>query len=56
MEEAALTDVFNCCGISFLFFPIPTSSAIETPENTDVYLDDPEPAEEGDIQIEYSFD
>jgi hypothetical protein len=32
-----------------------TSSAMKTPENTEADPDDPEPADEGDIQMEYSF-
>jgi len=31
-----------------------TSSAIRTPANTEEDSDDPEPADKGDIQIEYS--
>jgi len=31
-----------------------TSSAIRTPTNTEEDFDDPEPADKGDIQIEYS--
>jgi len=35
--------------------PIPsTSPATETPENTEEDADDPEPADEGDIQNDYS--
>jgi len=33
----------------------PTSSATKTPENTEEDPDDSEPADEGDIQMEYSF-
>ena len=31
-----------------------TSSAMKTPENAEEDADDPEPADEGDIQMEYS--
>lgn len=31
-------------------------SNMKTPENTDDDPDDPQPAEEGDIQMEYYFD
>jgi hypothetical protein len=31
-----------------------TSSAMKNPENTEEDPDDPEPADEGDIQMEYS--
>jgi hypothetical protein len=34
----------------------PTSSALKTTENTDEAADDPEPADEGDIQMKYSPD
>jgi hypothetical protein len=30
------------------------SSSMKTPENTKVDYDDPEPADEGDLQMEYS--
>jgi hypothetical protein len=30
------------------------SSSMKTPENTEESYDDPEPADEGDLQIEYS--
>jgi len=33
-----------------------TSLAIKTPKNTQQDPDDPEPADEGDIQVEYSSD
>jgi hypothetical protein len=33
-----------------------TSPAIKIPENTDEDPDNPKPADEGDIQIEYSSD
>ena len=33
-----------------------TSSAMKTPENAEEDPDDPEPEDEGDIQIEYSSD
>jgi hypothetical protein len=33
-----------------------TSSAIKTPNNTHQEPDDPEPADEGDIQMDYSSD
>jgi len=33
-----------------------TSSTIETPKSTQQDPDDPEPADEGDIQMEYSSD
>jgi hypothetical protein len=37
--------------------PTPTtSSSMKTPENTEHNPDDPEPAGEGDIQMEYSSD
>ena len=32
------------------------SSAMKTPENIEYDSDDPEPAHEGDIQVEYPFD
>jgi ABC-type uncharacterized transport system involved in gliding motility auxiliary subunit len=32
------------------------SSAMKTPENTEEGPDDSEPADEGDIQMEYTFD
>jgi hypothetical protein len=32
----------------------PTSSATKTPKNTEKNPDDPEPADEKDIQMEYS--
>jgi hypothetical protein len=39
------------------FSPTPsTSSAMKAPENAEEKPDDPEPAEEGDIQMEYSSD
>jgi hypothetical protein len=31
-----------------------TSSTVKTPENTEEDLDDPQPADEEDIQVEYS--
>jgi len=31
-----------------------TSSAMKTPDNTEADPDDPEPADAGDIQMEYS--
>jgi len=34
----------------------PTSSAMKTPENTEEDSVDSEPADEGDIQMEYPFD
>jgi len=34
--------------------PTPTSSAVKTPENTEEDPDEPQPADEGDIQVEYS--
>jgi hypothetical protein len=37
-------------------FPTPTSSATNTPENTEEDPNDPELAGEGDIQLEYSSD
>jgi len=40
-----------------LLFPAPsTLSAMKTPENTEEDPDDPQPAYEGDIQMEYSSD
>jgi hypothetical protein len=33
-----------------------TFSEVKTPENTEEDPDDPEPADEGDIQMEYSSD
>jgi len=33
-----------------------TSLAVKSPENTEEYPDDPEPATAGDIQMEYSSD
>jgi hypothetical protein len=33
-----------------------TSSAVKTPESTEEDSDDPEPADEGDIQMDYSSD
>ena len=36
--------------------PNPTSAALKTPENTEEDPDDPQPADEGDIQMEYSSD
>jgi hypothetical protein len=40
-----------------LFSPNPsTSSAVKSPENTEEYPDDPEPATAGDIQVEFSSD
>jgi len=37
--------------------PTPTNpSNMKTPENTEYDPDDPQPAEEGDIQMECSFD
>jgi len=49
----------NACMSTILVFrdplsPTPsTSSAIKTLENTEEDCDDPEPADEGDIQMEY---
>jgi hypothetical protein len=38
-------------------YPTPlTSSAMQTPENIEEDTVDPEPADERDIQMEYSFD
>jgi hypothetical protein len=38
-------------------YPTPSiPSNMKTPENTEDDPDDPQPAEEGDIQMEYSFD
>ena len=38
-------------------FPTPsTLSAMKTPENTEEDHDDPQPADEGDIQMEYFSD
>lgn len=38
-------------------FPTPTTSSVmKTPENRDQNPDDPEPAGEGDVQMEYSSD
>jgi len=34
--------------------PTPTSSAMKTPENTEENPDEPQPAEERDIQVVYS--
>jgi len=34
--------------------PLPNSSAVKTPENTEEDPDDCEPAAEGDILLEYS--
>ena len=40
-----------------LLSPTPsTSSAVKSPENTEEYSDDPEPATADDIQMEYSSD
>jgi hypothetical protein len=40
-----------------LFSPTPSnSSAMKTPQNTEEDPDNPEPADEGDIQTEYSSD
>jgi len=40
-----------------LLSPTPsTSLAVKSPENTEEYPDDPEPATAGDIQMEYSSD
>jgi hypothetical protein len=40
-----------------LLSPTPsTSSAMNTPESREEDSDDPEPADEGDIQMEYSSD
>jgi biotin carboxyl carrier protein len=36
--------------------PAPTSSAMKTPESTEKDISDPETADEGDIQMEYSSD
>jgi hypothetical protein len=33
-----------------------TSSVVKTPDNTEKDCDDPEPADEGDIQMEYTSD
>jgi hypothetical protein len=38
------------------FSPTPTSSAMKTPENIAEHPDDPEPADEGDIQMEHYSD
>jgi len=48
----------NCCAyLQTLLSPIPsTSSTMMTPENAEEDPDDSEPADEGDIQIEYSSD
>jgi len=35
--------------------PTPPSSAMKTPENTEEDSDEPQPADKGDIQVEYSF-
>jgi hypothetical protein len=36
--------------------PTPTSSAIKPPANTTEEPDDPEPADKGDMKMEYSSD
>jgi hypothetical protein len=36
-------------------FLTPTFSAVKTPENTEENSDVPEPADDADIQMEYSF-
>jgi hypothetical protein len=38
------------------FSPAPSTSTMKTPENTEDNLNDPERADEGDIQIEHSSD
>jgi hypothetical protein len=52
----------SACTLTVVVFPNPlspaplTSSAMKTPENTEEDTDDPEPADEGDNQMEYSSD
>jgi hypothetical protein len=64
MKHADFRDVFKkglqeCMYINTIIFPdsvssaASTSSAVKTPENTE---EDHEPADEGDIQMEYSCD
>jgi hypothetical protein len=46
----------NCCGISWPYPTPSTSSATNTPENTEEDPDAHEPAGGGNIQMEYSSD
>jgi hypothetical protein len=66
-RQAALRDMFkkafkSVCTSTIVASPDPlsptlwTSSFVKTLENTEEDSDDPEPADEGDIQMEYSSD
>jgi len=47
----------NCCGNPDPLSPTPSNSSdIKTPENTEEDPNAPQPAAEGDIQMEYSSD
>jgi hypothetical protein len=49
----------NHCGISsplVYYYYYSNFLAMKTPKNTEEDPDDPEPADEGDIQMEYSFE
>jgi hypothetical protein len=63
MKRAYLRDMFkkacrSVCTSTIVVFPDPfsatvsTSSAMKTPENTYEYHDNPQPADEGDVQVE----
>jgi hypothetical protein len=63
VKQAALRDMFKkasmiVCTSTVVVFPDylsptpSTSSALKTLENTEEYPDDPEPTDEGDIQME----
>jgi hypothetical protein len=65
VNEADLRDIFkkatkSGCTSTVVLSPDPfpltssTSSAVKTPVGTEEGPDDPEPADEGDIQMEYS--
>jgi hypothetical protein len=67
LKQADIRDMFkkasnSACTSTVVVSPDPLSStpstfsAINPPENTADDRDDPEPADEGDIQMEYSSD
>jgi hypothetical protein len=67
ISETDVSDIFKksfkgTCTSTVVVSPNPlsptpsTSSAIKTPESTEEDPDDPEPADDGDIQMEYCCD
>jgi hypothetical protein len=50
LQECLYTNLFSADPL--LLTPL-TCSAMETPENTEENVSDPEPADEGDIKVEY---